>query len=552
MEVKDAEEILAELSSPSSDSSVERMRRRRESGASSTKQMEHEQSFIKSALGSPHTVSSLDQITLKDVDIPYLPQIVEQTELPALDEHNMQALLDDSVKLPVDAVPPTDSSLFQPDVSFPIGEYPVKGSEAFINLSSPSKTLDGGKELEKEILSPKEKTPRGQLENVIPEAPPAPRDHQPRSPEVTMLPPTEEEPRRSSRKRRIDLSLELAPLPPSPSTRKRRRRHLIVDENIMISKAEMKRNLQTGSDLCKPLRVPIIEKSDCTTLFNQSGSRGLRCGPLLTMWQHSLNLGLWETQSDVETPFWTVPTISRNETSTQSKRSRRALLPEPEEPRQDTHLEIPAVPEMMDLLPPQPDVPTHEDRMSPEKLRADISVGHELSSMEIPRDASVSMERSLLQEDITPVQLQLSARSKDDSFSDRSSSSRRKRSRSRGSIEKEVLAPPSEPSVSDTLSRINLNLSVVPEEPEIPMMETPVPVFSKISHAESRLIRLINSYTSEVDYTTFKEICPPHLYDRKQAASLFNALLHSCAKGCVYVEQRNPYEEILIQRGYAF
>lgn len=37
--------------------------------------------------------------------------------------------------------------------------------------------------------------------------------------------------------------------------------------------------------------------------------------------------------------------------------------------------------------------------------------------------------------------------------------------------------------------------------------------------------RLINSYTSEVDYTTFEEICPPHLYDRKQAASLFNALL---------------------------
>uniref|UniRef100_K1S5Q6 Uncharacterized protein n=1 Tax=Magallana gigas TaxID=29159 RepID=K1S5Q6_MAGGI len=210
-----------------------------------------------------------------------------------------------------------------------------------------------------------------------------------------------------------------------------------------------------------------------------------------------------------------------DETASQSKRSRRALLPEPEEPRQDTHLEIPAVPEMMDLLPPQADVSTREDRMSPEKPRADISVGHELSSMEIPRDASVSMERSLLQEDITPVQLQLSVRSKDDSFSDRSSSSRRKRSRSRGSIEEEVLAPPSEPSVSDTLSRINLNLSVVPEEPEIPMMETPLPVFSKVSQAESRLIRLINSYTSEVDYTTFEEICPPHLYDRKQAASLF-------------------------------
>lgn len=77
---------------------------------------------------------------------------------------------------------------------------PVKGSEAFINLSSPSKTLDGGKELEKEMLSPKEKTPRGQLEDVLPDAPPAPRDHRPRSSEVTMLPPTEEEPRRSSRK----------------------------------------------------------------------------------------------------------------------------------------------------------------------------------------------------------------------------------------------------------------------------------------------------------------------------------------------------------------
>lgn len=49
------------------------------------------------------------------------------------------------------------------------------------------------------------------------------------------------------------MSLELAPLPQSPSARKRRRRHLVVDGNIMISKAEMKRNLQTGKDLCKPL-----------------------------------------------------------------------------------------------------------------------------------------------------------------------------------------------------------------------------------------------------------------------------------------------------------
>ena len=42
--------------------------------------------------------------------------------------------------------------------------------------------------------------------------------------------------------------------------------------------------------------------------------------------------------------------------------------------------------------------------------------------MEILRDASVSMERSLFQEDITPVQLHLSTKSKDDSLSDKSSS----------------------------------------------------------------------------------------------------------------------------------
>lgn len=47
--------------------------------------------------------------------------------------------------------------------------------------------------------------------------------------------------------------------------------------------------------------------------------------------------------------------------------------------------------------------------------------------------------------------------------------------------------------------------------------------------------RLINSYTSEVDYTTFEEICPPHLYDRKQAASLFNALL------CKYPREVHKY-----------
>nr|XP_022338381.1 meiotic recombination protein REC8 homolog [Crassostrea virginica] len=544
-DLSDAEKILAEFSSPSSSSSVEQLRFHKAS-ESSSKQADLDQSLLKSGLGSPHTVSSLDQITLKDVDIPYLPQIPEQTELPALDEHNIQALLEESVRL--DAPPQADIDL-HPDKSS------VKGSEAFISLFSPSKTKDGLKDIEEPILSPKEKTPRGQTEEIPPEAPPILRESRPRSPEVTVMPPPEEVPRRSSRKRQIDLSLELAPLPPSPSTRKRKRRHLIVDENIMISKAEMKKNLQNSAELCKPLRVPVIERSDCITLFSQPGARGLRCSPLLDMWRHNLSPGLWETESDIDTPFWTVPSISRDETSsTRSKRSRRAILPEPEEPRQDLIQppEAPIMMETLDLQPPQTDLPEHLHRTSPEKARADVSVGHELSSMEILRDASVSMERSLFQEDITPVQLHLSARSKDDSLSDKSSSSRRRRSRSRGSIEEEILAPPSEPSVSDNLSRINLNLSVVPEETEIPMVETPIPVISKISQAESRFIRLVNSYTSEVDYTTFEEVCSPHLYDRKQAASMFYAMLHSCAKGYVSVAQHRPYEEILIRRGQAF
>lgn len=49
--------MLAELSSPSSDSSVERMRHRRESSVSSTKQIhvETEQSFIRSGENSTKT-----------------------------------------------------------------------------------------------------------------------------------------------------------------------------------------------------------------------------------------------------------------------------------------------------------------------------------------------------------------------------------------------------------------------------------------------------------------------------------------------------------------
>lgn len=76
----------------------------------------------------------------------------------------------------------------------------VKGSEAFISLFSPSKTKDGLKDIEEPILSPKEKTPRGQTEEIPPEAPPILRDSRPRSPEVTVMPPPEEVPRRSSRK----------------------------------------------------------------------------------------------------------------------------------------------------------------------------------------------------------------------------------------------------------------------------------------------------------------------------------------------------------------
>ena len=61
---------------------------------------------------------------------------------------------------------------------------------------------------------------------------------------------------------------------------------------------------------CVLQRVPVIERSDCITLFSQPGARGLRCSPLLDMWRHNLSPGLWETESDIDTPFWTVPSIS--------------------------------------------------------------------------------------------------------------------------------------------------------------------------------------------------------------------------------------------------
>ena len=63
--------------------------------------------------------------------------------------------------------------------------------------------------------------------------------------------------------------------------------------------------------------------------------------------------------------------------STRSKRSRRAILPEPEEPRQDLIQppEAPMMMETLDLQPPQTDLPEHLHRTSPEKARADVSVG---------------------------------------------------------------------------------------------------------------------------------------------------------------------------------
>jgi hypothetical protein len=91
---------------------------------------------------------------------------------------------------------------------------PVKASQAVMNLSSPQKIAEETKEPEQQALSPKEKTPRGRAEEPLPEEPPALRESRPREPEVTMMPPPEEAPRRSARKVMLSLLTYFCPIKP--------------------------------------------------------------------------------------------------------------------------------------------------------------------------------------------------------------------------------------------------------------------------------------------------------------------------------------------------
>ncbi|XP_021364000.1 meiotic recombination protein REC8 homolog isoform X1 [Mizuhopecten yessoensis] len=472
---------------------------------------------IQPELGSPHTVSSKDEITIREeeIQIPDI-EVPGEKDLPTFDGKELDMILEE----------PLDPNINWMNILSPVVPEPPKET-----------TLDQMAQ-EQGTLSPKEQTPFSRPDGELPQ-----RRDMALSPGVTPIPkmtPVQ------AQRMRPSLTMQLTPVAPSP-VRRRRRRHLCIDRNTQISKEQLRNNMKTGADTCLPLVLPDPQNSTVKDLFSRPGKKALNHPSILPLWESNTKYGISETDSDRGIPVWSVPDLH---------------LQEEAEPRSRKRLRI-STPPIEKLASP------------PQKVRQDVTmetsllpeVAQDMPSIEIPRDTSISMERSR-HGDVTPVSLHHSRsllsdvdKSKD-SFTDepsakRSRSSRKTRSRG-GTSSEDDLADITARAPSDvsfpTREDVSVagNLSIVQEEEmhvsrlqDIPAMVAE----PQLSHHRDILIRTIDRLDREDTPTTFQHICPPLSSSRKMAAKMFSTLLELCAGNKLEVEQYHSYDDIYITKG---
>ncbi|XP_041371044.1 meiotic recombination protein REC8 homolog [Gigantopelta aegis] len=445
-----------------------------------------EESF-KPVVGSPHTVSSPDDIKMKEV-LHQIPDI----EIPGIQE--LPGLDGEDLKLP-EAPPEADILLEQ-------------------LLSPKRKQLS-----EIEPLLPEEKTPALRPEDGIP-----PPRRAPPSPGVTPAPV------RSIRRKRLSLTMELAPVTPSPLSRRRRKQLLFADNETQIPKKKIREQLLTGSDTCMPFILPDPRPSTVEELFSRPGGKALMYPKLFPLWKRNANVGeISETESEKNTPIWTVPELSADKSVTGIE-----LLgsPRSKEPRLEEELPVVALEGSME-----------------------IARAAEISDIEITRTRSHTSMEGIHRGGETPVSMEIPhSTSRDQSLGDQSidtldeSLRPRPASREVPSSEDEINLEAHQVQESVSIGDLG-SLYVVPEEKE----DVLSPVLARVlelSHIASSMevLRLISSKMESGPVTTFRDICPTS-NTRPCAAHLFSELLELCKSCHVNVQQEEPFGDIFISRG---
>ncbi|KAK7110078.1 meiotic recombination protein REC8 homolog [Littorina saxatilis] len=327
-----------------------------------------------------------------------------------------------------------------------------------------------------------------------------------------------------------DTSFELQPVKAGPG-RRRRRRQLFVDVEKEMSRDDLRHNMSTSETICRdpsPNREPHLKLVPVKDLFENPGRKELAstCNPAMRrLWKRNCKEGILETESDAETPIWTVPDAVRGPDGMRRVR-RRTTSSEDQSPPQEPEPYLRDIPfsEMLPVVDEEPSI---------ERLR----------------------EASLLSRSRTPQSSPLHLAVGQSPLSETSLSrtrSGRKRSHQSPGTDDELSGKQNRsaslPEEPPTTADVSVGLDVVPEE----MEEFPSPPISaqvpspKPFSPEKTFLWKCEEMTKEGSVTTFRKACPPSTMTRPQAVKCFLTLLELCKDKKLFALQREAFGDIYI------
>ncbi|KAK3777867.1 hypothetical protein RRG08_038114 [Elysia crispata] len=301
----------------------------------------------------------------------------------------------------------------------------------------------------------------------------------------------------------MNSSLQLTPIPPTPSPIRKRQPHkLIIDETLQMTRLQLKQNMSSSSETCATLVLPSAQKKD---LFKEPGSEALRHSTLSTLWTRNCKFGLRVSETDKD------PLASSDISPLESPRIKR------KKPIIDyeTPLKLPRAESML-------------------SGPGSIEKGRDTSTVSATNE---SKERSK----------SLIGPASDDSAAN-------------------ISADQNQISTYSEYERnlVDVSLAPLPEEQE--QIVSPVPLqlpvempsirvtdqlqkesVNTTESVHSELMRLVKENAGQRGiWTTFRNICPPLTSTRPLAISLFGELCFQVGKGLLQVRQDEPYGEIFI------
>ncbi|ESO96830.1 hypothetical protein LOTGIDRAFT_231664 [Lottia gigantea] len=433
---------------------------------------------------SPHTVSSLDEITLKQA-----PLQSHLSTMQTIDEELLFGLPDiiDHVSERLESVDvPTDQSAEARPVS-PIRPH------------TPLQTT-----ITEVPIIPVHETPIHRSgEDITREG----RDKRKRqkSPEVTPGHKESRLERRERKRSRQQLVLDEIEMPP-PVHKPRRRRRLIIDKDTQVSKEDFKKNLQ-NPNTCLPFVLPDFKAKTFEDYLKQPG-RPL-CKPLLRLYQRNCKLPRTVVLSESE---YSSSTLTSSSPPTGTSVSSPTTHPETEVLCSPRH------------FPSSPRHPPAFELGQASELGQETSPGKSYSMERIRLDTSgnISTERAV-------------------SFSHSSIDGSLILEQSK--LPETSVSRLGEVSVVIEEENLLEDHAEIPE-PAAPFLESPVETEKQVSPRQ--FIRELRLSTANGQETTFRELVPPESTTRPIAARLFAKLLEMCKNGQVAARQERPYGDIFI------